>query len=533
MNCLVNHDSCSHPRPDDRRRPARVIAVGSLPDFSDVKLCCLSDLDRDFSYVTLSHCWGPSGLEMKLTAPVEKSLKERIPWDSLPKTFRDAILITRALQNAFGVKYIWIDALCILQDSPGDWDKEASNMADIYRHSFCNLAACVGFDSHSGLFGGRDPCSEHSCVVDATSIEGSTASFYKIENRMIYDTSVKASILATRAWVLQEVLLAPRVLYFTPQQWVWECATLCASEMAPNETLIGFTNKKMSLDAPFVGSYEQSPPLGADYRLYRVWMNTVNLYTSRKLTKARDKLVAISGLAKQMHAMLHIKDEYIAGLWRRNLILHMLWRISYGQRATRPQPYRAPTWSWASVDGTIYNHRTNLGAEERCTAIVEFSSPKMVYVTDDIFGQVESAEICMKGSLFKVDFEFNVRTADQLVSMALLQWQGKTFTKFGQDSTNLDFETSVNTKPESIFCLPIVSETYEHLSPVSKTYEQKHYDICLLLEPVTGKKGVYQRYGICDLVKAFDIIQEAKMFPLDEDLYVQAHREGIYTIVII
>ena len=344
---------------------------------------------------------------------------------------------------------------------------------------------------------------------------------------MIYNTSVKASILETRGWVLQEVLLAPRVLYFTPQQWVWECATLCASDMAPNETLIGSRNKPMSFDAPFLQSktvHEQSShPLGADYRLYRLWIGTVNLYTSRKVTKARDKLVAISGLAKQMHAMLHVKDEYIAGLWRRNLILHMLWRISYGQRATRPQPYRAPTWSWASVDGTVYNHRTNLGAEERCTAIVEFTSPKMVYVTDDIFGQVESAEICMKGSLFKVDFELNVRTADQLVSMALLQWRGKTFTKFGQDSTNLDFETSVNTKPESIFCLPIVSETYE----------QKHYLICLLLEPITGKKGIYQRYGICDLVKAFDIIQEAKIFPLDENLYVQAHGEGIYTIVTI
>lgn len=529
MNCLVNHDSCSRSRPDDRRRPARIIAVGSLPDFSDVKLCCLSDLERDFSYVTLSHCWGPSGLEMKLTAPVEKSLKERIPWDSLPKTFRDAILITRTLQNAFGIKYIWIDALCTLQDSPGDWDKEASNMADIYRYSFCNLAACVGIDSHSGLLWRRDPCWEHSCVVEAA-IEDSTASFYKIENRMSFKTSVQTSILETRAWVLQEVLLAPRVLYFTPHQWVWECATLCASEMAPNDTLIGSPNKHMSFDAPFIQSetvHEQSNPLGADYRLYRIWMNTVNLYTSRKLTEARDKLVAISGLAKQMHAMLHVKDEYIAGLWGRNLILHMLWRISYGQRATRPQPYCAPTWSWASVDGTVYNHRTNLGAEERCTAIVEFTSPKMVYVTDDIFGQVESAEICMKGSLFKVDFEFNVRTADQLVSMALLQWQGKIFTKFGQDSTNLDFETSVNTKPESIFCLPIVSEIYEY------KHEQKHYLICLLLEPITGKKGIYQRYGICDLVKAFDIIQEAKKFPLDEDLYVQAHGEGIYTIVII
>jgi hypothetical protein len=228
MNCLVNHDSCSRSRPDDRRRPARIIAVGSLPDFSDVKLCCLSDLERVFSYVTLSHCWGPSGLEMKITAPVEKSLKESIPWDSLPKAFRDAILITRALQNAFGVKYIWTDALCILQDSPGDWDKETSNMANIYRYSFYNLAACVGVDSHSGLFWGRNPCWEHSCVVEPT-IEGSTASFYKIENCMIYNTSVEASILETRAWVLQEVLLAPRVLYFTPQQWVWECAALCTS----------------------------------------------------------------------------------------------------------------------------------------------------------------------------------------------------------------------------------------------------------------------------------------------------------------
>ena len=94
---------------------------------------------------------------MKLTSSSEQHFKNLIPWQPLPDTYKDAIKVTRKLRSAFGVSYIWIDALCVIQDSAENWQQESSAMGDTHRSSFCNLAACVGPDSYSGLFQDCDP----------------------------------------------------------------------------------------------------------------------------------------------------------------------------------------------------------------------------------------------------------------------------------------------------------------------------------------------------------------------------------------
>lgn len=96
---------------------------------------------------------------------------------------------------------------------------------------------------------------------------------------------------------------------------------------------------------------------GPDSSLYRGWHAVLEGYSRCSLTMEKDKLVAISGIAKTFQAKL--KDDYIAGLWRRVLVTDMLWKVSSrgneasGHHARRPKEYRAPSWSWASVDGVI------------------------------------------------------------------------------------------------------------------------------------------------------------------------------------
>jgi hypothetical protein len=130
--------------------------------------------------VALSHCWG--GPEFPIPCTLEASSKIHtkvgLRYAELPKTFRDAIDVTRAM----GYEYLWIDSLCIIQDSADDWKKEARRMAIIYDNAVFTIAAMDAENSSHGLF-----------AADVGSV----------------------NTLETRAWVCQERMLAPRTLMFT------------------------------------------------------------------------------------------------------------------------------------------------------------------------------------------------------------------------------------------------------------------------------------------------------------------------------
>ena len=81
-----------------------------------------------------------------------ETMKQLIPIGGLSKTNRDAILITRR----FGIKYLWIDSLCIAQDSEEDWIKESKNMCNVYSNSICNIAASSAQDGRHGCIIDRD-----------------------------------------------------------------------------------------------------------------------------------------------------------------------------------------------------------------------------------------------------------------------------------------------------------------------------------------------------------------------------------------
>jgi hypothetical protein len=97
-------------------------------------------------FVSLSHCWGGAEI-LKLTTTNISVLKGDISFLQLPKTFQDAIQVVRTL----GIRYIWIDSLCIIQNSDQDWHKEASAMLKVYKHALFNIAATASTNSCGGL----------------------------------------------------------------------------------------------------------------------------------------------------------------------------------------------------------------------------------------------------------------------------------------------------------------------------------------------------------------------------------------------
>ncbi|SMR61995.1 unnamed protein product [Zymoseptoria tritici ST99CH_3D1] len=130
-----------------------------------------------------------------------------IDWHTLPKTFQDAVYTTARLK----IKYIWIDALCIIQDSHEDWSIEAAEMTNVYANSSVGLSADASEDGHGGLFRERDPVYSSAFLIPRDNSSGHYLCFVDTwEHDVVNDTAS----LGGRAWAVQERFLAPRVIHF-------------------------------------------------------------------------------------------------------------------------------------------------------------------------------------------------------------------------------------------------------------------------------------------------------------------------------
>ncbi|RAL66033.1 hypothetical protein DID88_005694 [Monilinia fructigena] len=220
QNCSENHYEC--PPMDDKPLPSRVINVGS--DIREPFLVMTNH--KKGRFIALSHCWGGSvGEKAKLTAKTAESFKDKIPMADLPGNFADAVLITRGL----GFENLWIDCLCIMQDSREDWDIESKHMGDVYRDAVITLAASAASKATDGMlhtFSAYDlnggpaiklKVSRDSSPDDVVDIVRSDSTREDLGHLL------QCGPLANRGWTLQEEILSPRTLYYGLQQIHWQC----------------------------------------------------------------------------------------------------------------------------------------------------------------------------------------------------------------------------------------------------------------------------------------------------------------------
>jgi hypothetical protein len=323
--------------------PSRLIYVGRT-DCNVHLVMRPSEVQR---YMTLSHCWG-QGPTLKLTGDLLDEFIIQIPLHALPQTYLDAIMVTRHL----GVEYLWIDSLCIIQDSMDDWRRECAQMSNVYKNSYCNIAALESIDSHGGLFSARDPNLLRPLIVKTAwdrlpNIMWCTK--FQLREKHYYE-EIGSAPLHQRAWVLQERLLSPRNLHFGKHMIYWECRRSIASEnMEPQE-----------------GHSYHSPvfwwPKEVDiWEALRRWYSMVENYTKACLTYPEDRLVAISALAKVTKRILDSGLQegciYLAGLWSCHIAEQLLWYVlPLDPAIAKPLAYRAPSWSWVSVDSQVHFH---------------------------------------------------------------------------------------------------------------------------------------------------------------------------------
>jgi hypothetical protein len=313
-------------------------------------------------YIALSHSWGGHH-PITTTQSTLQDHKKGIHFDSLPKTFQDAILITRRL----GHRYIWIDSLCIIQDSKSDWEYEAARMADVYQNAWLTISATRSSSPSNGCYN-----SEETQTVQMKGVIRNSPFILYARQQMEHvplswgpdsrlDKKKRFSLpLLARGWAFQERLLSARVLHFGPQELFWECREMVTCEC---NGIQGFDKDANIVD------YSGAPPKIAHNRfansaasrdqLHARWRSMAEEYSLRKLTVGTDRLPAFEGVAKEMQG--YLGTRYLAGLWEDSFVTDLCWITGTGRSVQKRVRKRGvsswpgtPSWSWAVVNCEVH-----------------------------------------------------------------------------------------------------------------------------------------------------------------------------------
>jgi hypothetical protein len=369
--CVSNHgSSCSA---GSSRMPTRVVDVSDTATYRIVEPA----FSQEGKYCALSYQWG-GAQEFHLSEAVLPGMKDGFLAESLPTTIADAAKVVRSM----GLQYLWVDALCIIQDNDADKVHEISHMENIYRQATVTIIAASSSSAKSGFL---KPAMDaelgfwQSLVPLryplASSLGGSkqqdvgeddNSSTAKVtwgevlfmDDMEVMDYGVTKDPVTRRSWCLQERLVSPRVLNYG--RWpTWRCNKAFFSDggfyIGSDPTI----NKSDEFARLLVTISKRNTENQLDHfvlnKLLRAWYGVVADFTARNLSDPLDRLPAIEGIANIISGISGL--QYIAGLWKNNLLHDLMWYADTREWLMRPSVWRAPTWSWASIDYTIsYGH---------------------------------------------------------------------------------------------------------------------------------------------------------------------------------
>ena len=367
--------------------PTRVLDVKQ-----GVRLIESSTLSEPSPFLTLSHCWGQGNMVVTTKERYER-FKQNMDINSLPATFVDAITLTRRL----GYRYLWIDTFCIIQDSFEDWQIEAVRLGSYYQYCILNISALEGQSSGSGFLWSR--------TEDTLRMVGLENGEYLRPACSPWKNVFQNAPLSRRAWVLQERLMATRVLHITRDELLWECNTMSTRESCVKEYTTQRSSPKWNdehfkraiafpefrIDADVI-----LPRLSPSERLSVMlrWYSIIEEYSGLHLTMASDVFPAISAIAQHFQAV--IGDQYVAGLWFHDLHTGLLWYRHQLTRHRRPPSFVAPTWSWASTLARMKLLPSPLSTVKNNELKANFVSPRPIPESESfLLGRIVEAGLTM------------------------------------------------------------------------------------------------------------------------------------------
>ncbi|KPM43820.1 hypothetical protein AK830_g2815 [Neonectria ditissima] len=362
-HCLSSHQHCNEPRQSVQGwLPTRLLDIGDADD-SNWRLCETSEdaiSPPSASYMTLSYRWS-STPRIRLLFSNLARFRQGQPIADLPVLFRDAIYIARR----FSMRYLWIDALCILQDSQEDWEREAARMQHVFSNTACTLAASGSESPDDSLFRDRDLDFIRPGKIQSSLFSDGPRSVY-IYDAEYWDRQVSEGPLQTRGWALQERYLSPRALYFGKHQLLWECRMQHRCEAFPEGIPLHCSNKTRDPLLEYQSETDRVQEKGFSLKVFSHWNALVEEFSRCDLTQPSDKLHAFAGIAKLFEEITG--DEYAAGLWKSSFALMLDWTV-YDPKPRLSLDYRAPSWSWAFVDGPVRPNGISAQAESLVTLV--------------------------------------------------------------------------------------------------------------------------------------------------------------------
>lgn len=515
-NCVSTHTTCASRHKS--RLPTRLLDVGSST--SSPRLYIPNDKE-EAGYIALSHCWGTSP-PLQTTESNLEAMCHGIQFSELPRNFQDAVTVTRV----FGVRYLWIDSLCILQDSKDDWALESAQMGDIYSNALFVLAAAAGDGCKSGFLAGSR---RKERVVITSDVDSKTEFSVRPIPKLMdpygshFRHSDQRSKLSTRGWAFQEQLLARRILSYSDEEMSWECLeeSFCECQTPASQNSKSITARRL-ISKSSASSLERES-------FYPIWTSFVQEYTLRQLSFPSDRLTAFSGIVARLQSST--TGRYLAGVWTNYLPHGLAWLVGTNSKlyqyggfdfiftSKHQKGTYAPSWSWASVTGPITFWSVTATNEPSW----DISVVAIRFKTGEVNGDVSPAEVALElsGRLLKIKIggpKFKDRINDNPPLFKVLFPSSQMFGFYANPDI---FDEDYYLFGEEHYLLSLFHYTDDNRPQDHSEFHPSAAAVALVLRSVPGheERGCYERVA-CVLLTNED-------FPL----YLDHSEETRFTLV--
>lgn len=402
QTCLEEHMSC--PEPTGDFMPTRLLEILYVQGSRRLRLRYTKQGEKE-RYAALTYCWG---LEQPfiLTRRTTGQLLTRFNLRDLPPSLRDAVLATEKL----GLRFLWVDAICIVQDDEHEKAWEIAQMPLVYSQATVTIAASRASGIGEGFLAERPALGQNSPQL-----------VFELPHRfqggeigsVVLVPKVRESTepLDRRAWALQERLLSPRILEYGSLQTRW----ICQHVERDKDLTDGVVYNEERSDALFVEAFQTfladltgDEPSDITMRKSKdplsQWHQIVRIYTHRALSLPTDRLPAISGIAERYGRILG--DDYVGGLWRSRLPEELLWTSDH-PLGSSPRKYQGPSWSWAAINGPVsFNSVRQLDEQFQVLDCQVLPSMK-----DAKFGAVRSGYLKLKGRMRPAEWIYDSKAS--------------------------------------------------------------------------------------------------------------------------
>lgn len=464
--------------------PNRVIDVGANGASPRLYVPQLEQGSTVFSdYLILSYRWGQGNLNARTTRHNYEQRRTNINLKELSQTILDAIDVTRAM----GQRYLFVDAICIIQHNPGedptDWLAEAPLMGRYYQNALCTIAATAAYDSNDGFLTERPgEIYPVSPVLLARYDDSDPQEIYADPSNPLWAANVANTPLYDRGWTLQERSLSNRIIHFGRDAVFWECVELQASEGFPNGIP---QNKSFSSGNRSHQQLLRSKDTSRERALGEYWFQLVMEYSSMEFTYFDDRLVAIQGVADRTR--LFFPDTYVCGHFVSQFIYSLAW-LGTGSVCTETQRSKmGPSWSWASskMSRVSFAHLNNTKFKGIAKLLSVQDSPRSPPGSLQPKGEVVLSALVRSLQLLLIR---NDGEGLNIVAGVAMDDQGR------EIGTRMFFDDPASMPQDLEPTFEIAQVVYEIPRP---SYVNRG---CLILSPVTGKEDAFERIGWLELM---------------------------------